>query len=101
MFNSELSCDQSFDNLSHHTPSPDLLVGENLTDINMDEIERNSPILIPERPPGLSTVGTDQLTGRSGQLRRDRLKTLLILRAPKPVKAALSTNHQGLSHYSL
>ena len=55
-------------------PIPRPLVGKDLTDINMDEIERNNPILIPqtqERPPGPSTVGTDQPTGRNGQSRRD------------------------------
>ena len=43
MSDSGLSYDESLDNLSLHTPSPDPLVGEDLTDINMEEIETNSP----------------------------------------------------------
>ena len=102
MSDSELSYDESLDNLSLHTPSPDPLVGEDLTDINMDEIERNSLILIPqtqERLPGPSKAGTNKLTGRSGQSRRDRLNTLLILRAPKLLEPPLPTHNNDIILY--
>jgi len=31
----------------HLTPSPDPLVGEDMEDINMEDIKRNSPVVIP------------------------------------------------------
>jgi len=39
--------DDMYDNFSIMTPSPDPLVGEDMTDINMEDIERNSPVVIP------------------------------------------------------
>ena len=31
----------------HISPSPDPLVGKDMTDINMEDIERNSPVVLP------------------------------------------------------
>ena len=54
----------------HLTPSPDPLVGEDMSDINMEDIERNSPVVLPptqEQQPQIQQQQQQQIptTSRS------------------------------------
>ena len=86
----------------HLTPSPDPLVGEDMSDINMEDIERNSPVVIPptqeqqqqQQQPILTTSrSTNVNAGRGGQATKNRLKALLTLRTPQPVEATPSNQN--------
>ena len=87
------NCDTSYDddmynNFSIMTPSPDPLVGKDMTDINMEDIERNSPVVIPptqeqqQQQQQLQQHRTNHSAGGGGQSTKNHLKALLILRTP-------------------
>jgi len=87
------------------TPSPDPLIGEYTSDINMEDIERNSPVVIPptqeQRPQQqqqqqqmlTTSRSTNENAGGGGQAMKNRLKALLTLRTPQPVEAAPSNQN--------
>ena len=73
-----------------------------MLDINMEDIERNNPVVIPptqEQQPQQQqqmltpSRSTNKNAGRGGQAMKNRLKALLILRTPQPVEAALSNQN--------
>ena len=69
-----------------------------MSDINMEDIERNSPVVIPptqEQQQQIPTISrsTDESAGGGGQATKNRLKALLTLRIPQPVEAAPSNNN--------
>ena len=84
----------------HLTPSPDPLVGEDMSDINMEDIERNSPVVIPptqEQQPQqqqqqmlTTSRSTNENAGGGGQATKNRLKAL---RTPQPVEATPSNQN--------
>ena len=79
--------DDIYDNFSKTTP---FLVGKDMTDINIQDIERNSPVIIPPtqeqqqqqqlQKQTLSRINSS--AGGGGQLTKNLLKALLILRLP-------------------
>ena len=74
-----------------------------MSDINMEDIERNSPVVIPptqeqqqqqqQQPILITSRSTNVNAGGSGQATKNRLKALLTLRTPQPVEAAPSNNN--------
>ena len=83
-----------------------------MTDVNMEELEGNSPILIPrpqrtpqrqqqQQTPRSPTGGIHHTAGRSGQSIKDRLKALLILRTPKLVEAASSNQNKVEAYFTI
>jgi len=82
------------------TPSPDPLVGEDMTDINMEDIERNNPVVIPptqEQQQQQISSRTNHSAGGGGQSMKNRLKTLLILRTPQPVETTKHRTNQSIN----
>ena len=89
----------------HLTPSPDPLP-EDMSDINMSDIERNSPVVIPptqeqeqqqqQQQQQQTSRSTNESAGGGGQETKNRLKALLTLRIPQPVEAAPSNNNKLL-----
>jgi len=83
----------------HLTPSPDPLVGEDMSDI-----ERNSPVVIPptqeqqqqQQQIPTTSRSTNESAGGGGQETKNRLKALLTLRIPQPVEAAPSNQNSVL-----
>ena len=114
--------DELYDSFSIVTPSPDPLAGDDMTDVDMVELERDSPLLFTPRPqqqqeqpqqqyeqpqqqqpqyeqrqqdrPNSPTGDIHHTTGQSGRSIKDRLKALLILRTPRLVEA-VSSNHNN------
>ena len=90
----------------HLTPSPGPLVGEDMSDINMEDIERNSPVVIPltqEQQPQQQQIpttsrSTNESAGGGGQATKNRFKALLTPRTPQPVEAAPSNQNNALSY---
>ena len=90
----------------HLTPSLDPLVGEDMLDINMEDIERNSPVVIPptqeqqqqqQQQMLTPSRSTNENAGGGGHATKNHLKALLTLRTPQPVEAAPS-NQNLVSH---
>jgi len=82
---------------------PDPLVGEDMSDINMEDIERNSPVVIPptqeqqqQQQIPTTSRSTNENAGGGGQATKNCLKALLTLRTPQPVEAAPS--NQNIIH---
>jgi len=88
----------------HLTPSLGPLVGEDMSDINVEDIERNSLVVIPptqEQQPQQQqqqqmqtpSRSTNKNAGGGGQAMKNRLKTLLTLRTPQPEEATPSNQN--------
>ena len=77
-----------------------------MSDINMEDIERNSPVVIPptqEQQPQqqqqqqqqipTTSRSTNENAGGGGQATKNHLKALLTLRTPQPVETAPSNQN--------
>jgi len=70
-------------------PSLDPPVGEDMTDINMEYIERNSPVVIPptqeqNQLQQQTPSKTNHSVAGGSQLTKNHLKAFLILNTPQP-----------------
>jgi len=81
-----------------------------MSDINMEDIERNSPVVIAptqeqqqqQQQMLTPSRSTSENAGGGGQVMKNRLKALLILRTPQPVEASPSNQNivLGLCWYA-